>query len=137
MLGMDQHGPQMIREFQKKMADSRIFPVYTPAECTDAVAPVDHHVGARIKQIMGWLYNIELEQHRDRWSLPAARGGLHAWERRVKMATWLAVAWSVVRCDSAFLRKAFISTGFLIAKNGSEDHLIKIPGVSDYDFTQN
>lgn len=130
----DQHGPQMITEFQKKMHASRVHPVYTPADCTDCVAPVDHHVGARVKTIMGWLYHAELEEYRDLWSLPPDLGGLQCWQRRVKMATWLAVAWSIVRADAPFLRAAFVSTGFLTAKDGSEDYKIKIPTVPDYSI---
>ena len=33
-----------------------------------------------------------------------------------------------------FLRSAFISTGFLVAKDRSEDHLIKMPGLPNYNF---
>jgi hypothetical protein len=134
MLGMDQHGPQMMQAFRDKMQEFNIFPVYTPPECTDVVAPVDHHCGARIKTMMGWLYHLELEADRDRWTQPPGEGGLHAWERRVKMAKWLAVTWSMVKDDSAFFRSAFVSTGFLIALDGSENSLIKVPGFPDYDF---
>ena len=56
-----------------------------------------------------------------------------AQQRRMKMATWAACAWAVLRTKTAFLRSAFVSTGFLIAKSG-EDSLIKIPGVANYNF---
>jgi len=45
LLGMDNHGPQktpLVRAFMSAMG---IVPAYTPADCTDCVSPVDHHVG--------------------------------------------------------------------------------------------
>ena len=44
----------------------------------------------------------------------------------MKMAHWVAAAWAIVREEADFLRAAFVSTGFLVAKDGSENHLIKI-----------
>ena len=92
-------------------------------------------MGARVKTIMGWFYRFELEQNRDAWSRSPRHGGLQAWQRRVKMATWLAAAWDMISSDAPFLRAAFVSTGFLIALDGTENNMIKIPGVPDYDFT--
>ncbi len=52
----------------------------------------------------------------------------------MKMADWVAAAWAIAREDleSDFLRAAFVSTGFLVAKDGSENHRIKIG--SNYMF---
>ena len=52
----------------------------------------------------------------------------------MKMATWAAAAWQVLKQRSAFLRSAFVSTGWLLAKDGSENALVEVPGVPDYDF---
>ena len=134
MLGMDRHGPQQTTRFKQKMDNAQVQGVYTPADCTDMVAPCDHHVGARLKHIVSAFYHAELEEHRDDWCNPPTQGGLKAWQRRVKMATWVACAWSILKEDSQFLRSAFVSTGFLIARDGSEDHLIKLAGVPDYSF---
>jgi hypothetical protein len=49
----------------------------------------------------------------------------------------VAAAWSVLCEDADFLRSAFSSTGFLIAKDGSENNNIKLAGITDYDFTIN
>jgi len=73
--------------------------------------------------------------YKDEFSSNVAEfGTLTASDRRMKMATWAAGAWAILRQESSFLRQAFVSTGFLIAKDGSESHLIQIPGVPDYDF---
>ena len=45
------------------------------------------------------------------------------------------MAWEVLKQKPEFLRAAFVSTGWLLAKDGSENGLVKIPGVPDYDFT--
>ena len=70
LLGMDRHAPQKTPTFRAQMTTDNIVPVYTPPDCTDCVAPVDHHVGARLKQIMGLFYHLEVEAHRDSWCMP-------------------------------------------------------------------
>jgi hypothetical protein len=51
------------------------------------------------------------------------------------MAQWTAAAWLTISEKHNFLRQAFVSTGFLLAKDGSENGLAKVPGLPDYDFT--
>jgi hypothetical protein len=133
-LGMDNHGSQRTHTFQSRMDDLDIVGLYTPVDCTDVVAPVDHHVGARLKKCVAALYHYEFEQNRDKWCNPPQFGGLEEWERRVYMATWVSAAWSLIKPDGDFFRSAFVSTGFLLAKDGSDNHLIKIPGVENYQF---
>ena len=132
LLGMDRHAPQKTPTFRAQMTTDNIVPVYTPW----LYRPVDHHVGARLKQIMGLFYHLEVEAHRDSWCMPPGLGGLQAWQRRARMATWLAAAWTMVKDDAPFFRSAFVSTGFLIALDGSENNMIKLNGVPDYDFTK-
>ena len=132
LLGMDNHGAQQTPRFKEGLTDYDIRPAYTPPNCTDCVSPCDHHVGIKMKNLISAFYKQEFEDNRDEWCDPVR--GLKTWERRVRMATWAAKAWEIVRQDDHLLRQAFVSTGFLIAKDGSEKHLIKIPGVPDYDF---
>ena len=80
---------------------------------------------------MRTFFLADFEANRQLW---CRKGGLNASTRRQKMATWAAAAWSFVKADAAFLPSAFVSTGFLIRKDGSENHLIKVPGLPDYDF---
>jgi hypothetical protein len=132
---MDNHGAQQTDKFRAKMAEYNIKPAYTPPDCTDIVAPSDHHVGARLKKYISLFYHLDMEKNRTRWCNPPRQGGLEAWERRVLMAQWTCAAWAVVSQESEFLRKSFVSTGFLIAKDGSENGEIVVPGFPDYDFT--
>jgi hypothetical protein len=133
VLGMDQHGAQKTQACRQKMTDFKIFPAYTPEgfiplffacsmcitsmlglfvyRCTDVASPCDHHVGMNLKTIMGWYYKQDSEASRDAWCLPPGLGGLHQWQRRVKMAMWLAAAWTILREKAAFLRQSFVSTG--------------------------
>ena len=39
-----------------------------------------------------------------------------------------------LRLRADFLRTAFVSTGFLVKADRSEDHLIRIDGFNNYDF---
>ena len=133
LLGMDNHGAQVTQSFRNKMARMGIQPAFTPPDCTDVVAPVDHNVGAALKHVMGKLYHKALESNYDDWTT----NGLPAWKRRVLMAEWTAIAWHVViKKKTNMLWKAFVSTGFCVAKDGSGNHLIKIvmPDGSDYNF---
>ena len=58
----------------------------------------------------------------------------HESERRIKMAQWAAYAWLIVQQKTDYLRSAFVSTGFLVAADRSEDHLIKMTGLDNYTF---
>lgn len=68
-----------------------------------------------------------MEENHSEWN----QNGLPAWRLRVLMAEWTALAWhKVLKLKSEFLFKSFVSTGFCVAKDGSENHLIKIPNES-------
>jgi hypothetical protein len=98
------------------------------------VSPVDHNIGARLKEIMSSYYHAALAANRDNWCNPPSQGGLQAWERRVFLAVWLARAWQQMQADNpTMFRAAFVHTGFLLAADGSEKHLIDI-GVYDYNY---
>ena len=107
---------------------------YTTPDCTDQVSSCDHQVGAFFKTVMSTCFNEQFASNRDRWQLTASEGGLAS--ERMKMASWAAIAWEVLKRKPDLLRSAFVSTGFLIAKNGSEMNLIKLAGLENYDFTQ-
>ena len=130
LLGMDNHGAQQTEAFKSKARAGNAFLAYTPPDCTDCVSPCDHRVGARLKNMMKAFYEEELENNLEEWT----KGGLSASTRRIKMATWAAAAWALLRTEAGFLRSSFVSTGFLIAKDGSENNLIQIPSCPDYDF---
>lgn len=134
MLGMDNHGAQQTAAFKARAKELCVYPVYTPPDCTDVVAPCDHHVGAFFKKTMSGFYHDDLEKNMDDWCSPVGQGGLTASERRMRMAIWAAATWAIVRGRSEFLRKSFVSTGFLVRKDRSEDRLIKVPGMPNYDF---
>jgi len=82
------------------------------------------------------LYKAEMEENDAAWSNPPSHGGLQDWQKRVKLVLWLCTAWERMRKDHSFIKSTFVSTGWLIARDGSENHLIKIPGFPSYDFTQ-
>ena len=75
-----------------------------------------------MKQCMSYLYEAELETNLEKWE----DGGLSAPERRVYIVNWVAAAWSTLQTKAAFIRKSFVSTGWLLAKDGSENHLVDL-----------
>ncbi len=129
LLGLDNHGAQQTEKFRAAMERANNKPAYTPPDCTDTVSPCDHYVGARLKHLMAVFYKDDFASNVAAFEL------LSASDRRMKMATWAAAAWALLRQEAEFIRSAFVSTGFLIAKDGSESHLIQVPGAPDYDFT--
>jgi hypothetical protein len=130
MLGMDQHGSQMVDEFLEGMREKNIYGVYTPVNCTDVAAPIDHHVGARLKGIIKRLYVRDFAANIDQWVFE-----LSASKRRMHIASWVSEAWAELKEDSAFFKAVFQSTGFCNAMDGSENKLIKVGGeCPDYDI---
>ena len=133
LLGMDNHGAQKTKQFRKKMLEYGIQPVYTPPYCTDCVSPCDHHLGAWIKEQMGVLFQDEILNNYDHW----VGGGANFAGCRRKLIFWFLQVWKKFVVQKAHtIRQAFISTGFLIAMNGMQNHFIKLQGYKGkYDFT--
>jgi hypothetical protein len=125
LLGMDNHGAQMTPACRAFFELMGIQPVFTPANCTDCTSPVDHHVGQALKLKIGARYQKALEADRDAWEKDAADGGLSASRKRMLVATWASEAWAELCKDNqGLLRQAFVTTGFLVAMDGSENGLI-------------
>ena len=124
MLILDNLGAHRIEALTELAIQNNILPVFTSPECTDVLQPVDHHVGAWLKHMMGRFYATELELDINSWRNHSTSGQLSATRRRVFMATWLDLSWSVLKTKTAFIRKAFESTGCLIKLDGT--HGIKI-----------
>ena len=76
---------------------------YTPADCTDVPAAVDHHVGARVKMTIGKCFDAEMELHQAKWE----SANLSASCRRMPMATWVLEVWRKVRTEGEFNAQSF------------------------------
>ncbi len=122
LLGMDGHGAQttaMCMDFMKAVG---IQPAKTPANCTDCVSPVDRNVGQAIKLKIAKRYEAAYEANTASWDLPKKQGGLGDSRKRMLIATWASEAWEEFCSENQdCIRSAFVETGFLIAKDGSEN----------------
>lgn len=127
MLAMDRLSGQVDPENQEALNKLNVYQVLTPANCTDVTAPVDHHVGANLKEKIGVMYDHWVEG----WER-AKEPELSAGDRRLLLANWVSVAWDSIQENEHLLRQAFVETGFLVAKDGSENHLIDMAGKEDY-----
>jgi hypothetical protein len=98
-----------------------------PALATPAAGAVVTAVGHRS------LYDIEMRTNYIAW----VTGALTASHRRILMATWVGRVWAVLATYPRFIELAFVSTGFLVANDGSENHKIKPQGwhPKEYDFS--
>ena len=147
LLGMDNHSSQSTPQCRAFMDLMGIVPVFTPSNCTDCVSPVDRNVGQAIKLKIAALYEEEYARNRVRWELPKKEGGLGDSVKRMLVAKWTSQAWTEI-CATHYqlIRSAFVKTGFLLAKDGSENHLIELwkvrkdeyrsvgPGGETYNF---
>jgi hypothetical protein len=66
--------------------------------------------------------------------------GISKSQKRMLIATWTSVAWAelcAAELADSLIRTAFVDTGFLLAKDGSENGLVKLQGWTGdeaYDF---
>ncbi len=95
------------------------------------IGPSDHHIGQHLKSMVSTFYKNDFELNRNIWCTDS----LSASERRQKVAEWAAGAWAILRAEADRIRQCFIATGFLIARDGSEDALIQIPNVPAYRYS--
>jgi hypothetical protein len=134
LLGMDRHGSQktpLVREFMSYM---EIFPLYTPPECTDVISPCDHHIGRHLQEKIAERYEAAYDANQRAWDAD----GIETPEKRMMFATWASEAWiDLCTNNKDLITRAFVETGFLLARDGSENHLIKLQNWNSedpYDF---
>ena len=136
LLGMDRHGSQKTTACRAFMALTHIVPAFTPPNCTDCTSPVDHHIGQTLKTMIADKYDRDYERDEDSWHLPKKQGGLGDARKRMLVAQWASEAWAEFKtCPKRQqqVRDAFVKTGFLIAADGSENHLIELARGSQFD----
>jgi hypothetical protein len=140
LIGMDNHASQRTPEMLELYTSLGMVPVFTSAQCTDCISPVDHHIGRFIQQHMGRSYRASVEADQAIWIAGSNTDEIEdptcsaATSRRMLMARWLSEAWTDLTTDfSHMIESAFVKTGFKIAKDGSEDHLIEIQGWAGTD----
>ena len=140
LIGMDNHGAQRTDSILKLYEELGMIPLFTAANCTDCISPVDHHIGRHIQKYMSRCYAAEVAANPGIWIASSEDQEIEdansssAMERRILMAQWLSKAWEdlTVNVDHGnMISRAFVDTGFLVcAQDGSEDHLIKLQGWS-------
>ena len=135
LIGMDNHGAQRTKEMLELYEALGMVPVFTSANCTDCISPVDQHIGRFIQQHMGRSYRASVESEQSIWIAGSATVEIEdptcgaAMSRRMLMAQWLSTAWTdLITHYPHMIASAFVKTGFKVAKDGSEDSLIEIQG---------
>lgn len=126
LLGMDGHKAQITPFCRAFMDHMGIRYAITTPNCTDLISPVDRHVGATIKSKIYAKYKKAHKTNKHLWTRPEAKGGLSASRKRVLVATWVSEAWKeACRDNQHCIERAFVETGFLLAKDGSDRHEIR------------
>ena len=129
LLCLDNLSSHKTPEILELMSELKITPHWLPTYCTDVAAPVDHHVGALLKNFIRQKYEKSLENPDNflLWREQDERAHLSRSRRRMLMAEWLDMAWDELRVKSQIFVRAFTSTGCLICTDGS--NLIKMRGI--------
>jgi hypothetical protein len=84
-----------------------------------------------MREAMAVLHEYKLKRNLQQWG----EGQLSATGCRIYIANWVVTAWSVLKTMPEFIRKSFVRTGWLFAKDGSENHLVKLKKcLANYDF---
>jgi hypothetical protein len=122
LLVLDRHQAQTTQRFKNYMDSENDFLLYTPASCTDLVQPVDHHCGVMLKFWMAEFYEIEDDLGGDWW----LENGMPPMFQRINIVRWVTAAWKMMCRYPGFFTKLFQNTGHLNAKDGSENHLIRL-----------
>ena len=97
---------------------------------------MDKNVGQALKLKIAKKYEAEYRGHRDQWGDfdiddddEDIDGDIlsNVAHKRMLVARWASEAWADL-CENNhdLLRSAFVKTGFLVAKDGSENHLIEL-----------
>lgn len=68
LLGLDGLQAQHNQLFLNAAGAANVLPFYTPPDCTDVVAPCDHHVFVRLKKLIKKFYRLESEVNRNLWA---------------------------------------------------------------------
>ena len=129
LLLLDDLAAQKSPRFNAYAIANKVLPVPIPPGCTDLLQPVDHGVGAILKNIMNQFYQVELEVNYDAWRQYKTSNAMSACRRRIMMATWLSHAWGLLRTKRDILHKAFSST-VLVKQDGT--HHLKMRGLESY-----
>ena len=123
-LGMDNHSAQSTHLCRSYMEFVDVQPVYTPAECTDTVSPVDRNMAAAIKSRIKEFFDTEYEIDDEKWD-----EGLTAKQKRMLVAGWTSRAWAdFCKEKPVQIRESFVKCGYLLACDGSENHLLDLQG---------
>jgi len=118
------HQTETVKSYAKHHVKALL--AFTPAECTDAVSVVDR-IAHVFKSYVATEYELWAEKHFNEWEL-----GIAARDRRILLSKWISRAWNHIQHKSDFIIQMFNQTGILLAKDGSEDSLIKIQGIENY-----
>ncbi len=146
LLFLDNLSSQTSEAFIKEARKVNVRVHFFPANCTDLIQPVDHHVGVNLKRKVGIEMEKEFEKNSEfekRWLGTHIDGPLKLSERRVAITRWAGVAWGDL-CREMDFGKIGYSTGCNMTINNKhvdpvtkkeiDVPKIKIEGVDNYTF---
>jgi hypothetical protein len=136
LLVLDNLSTHVSSGISKSFVKNRTFVLNPPPNTTDLTCPIDHHVGAWLKDRMRVRWVKALEDNWQLWRDPQAiaDGALSASNRRMMMAQWLSDAWEELQLpeNNHVIRDSFERTGILIKSDMT--HNIKMRGGDTYKF---
>ena len=109
--------------------------VYLPSHSTDVGAVIDYDLGRIDKNIIREQYAVDFVKRPAFYVDAAKDGGIKASQFRELLVSWVKLAHSQRKPD--LILKRFKNCGMYNAVDGTENHLIKVRGVPNYNIRQN
>ena len=132
LLWCDNLGSQTNPRFKKFIRENtNSLLIYTPEGCTDVCAVTDHNLGKSVKDRMRAMYQKNFEDLLTEW----VDGEFSISEvRRSSGQMALSCVERISNRREDQIERAFKHCGLLNACDGSEDKLIKPPGIENYEM---
>ena len=132
VFGLDNWGCQKGDRYEADAKRRKIKLAYIPGDTTELCGVTDLGPGNEVKRRMTVMYGDDIKSSVERlkkWKT----GEVNTSERRILMTKWLGDAWDdYTKNNQDKITLAFKKCGMFNALDGSENHLVEVPGIKDY-----
>ena len=131
LLVIDTHRGQQTECIKDLLNKCKTTVVYVPGGTTAYIQPLDVVVNGPYKNIVKTLYEKHMQENLEKY----VNSKFTASDRRVLMTKWCGQAWQEL--DSALVKRGFKKCGISTEVDGSENHLVRIENIPDYEMPIN
>ena len=125
MDNLDCHLSQRTKNYAGRWANTLLG--FTPPNCTDTVSVVDQ-LTFLWKKLLQHEYESWCDDNFDTWQ----DNKTTAANRRILFSKWVSSAWNKIKQKTDLINRTFQKTGIILKKDGSDKHMVAVPGVDGY-----